>query len=290
MVLAATLVFTQNSHAVVITIDDSIAQSQYINESSSYSGTFNLSASLDSQLFTSPYDISWARLDISLTDDSSDGGFSAYYRDEDSSGWSPWYYYSSTYFKKWYRLYKNYSEVRYANESEQAGISISSDGDMQNIISTATNTQYSRNFIRGDQNSYGSGYGYAETLDYHGERTGLCNSGYDNGNPIYVTCTKTSYTHEQRIRDFEVEFYYDYSLDRTISYFLQSNVLDSFIATGVMDFSIEADLGDFFVTDVSLVLNIEETPSVSVPEPTSFALLGLGLVGLGIVRKKKRSK
>ena len=51
--------------------------------------------------------------------------------------------------------------------------------------------------------------------------------------------------------------------------------------TGIIDISVFSSLGDFIVGKSTLTVN-----TTDVPEPGSLILLGLGVLGLGIARKK----
>lgn len=72
---------------------------------------------------------------------------------------------------------------------------------------------------------------------------------------------------------------------------LQVNALVALNTDGFLDVTISGS-GDFYVGDSVLTVTTQDidpvitTPATNVSEPTTFALFGLGLLGLGISRKK----
>ena len=134
--------------AVPITIDHTISASHYVsNGGASYTGTINISDSLDSLLYTSPYDINSATLRVTYSDDATDGGYIRSGGRSDTSGWSVWR--NSWFNGNWGRTFANFNENEYTTEREYGRISIASGLANQSLTNTVTNAESSFVYTRG---------------------------------------------------------------------------------------------------------------------------------------------
>src|SRR5690606_3501098 len=79
-------------------------------------------------------------------------------------------------------------------------------------------------------------------------------------------------------------------VDPTTTWFgsLGVNSLAKLNADGTLFVNVTSTLGDFFVGQSTLTV-VTKAAAVTVPEPSAMLLFGLGLFGLGVLRKKARA-
>ena len=101
---------------------------------------------------------------------------------------------------------------------------------------------------------------------------------WDNLATCEPTCQEYSLTHS-----IEVEGYTGYF---TFESFLPKSLIDTSLINGLLNFDINAVSGDFHLASATIETFVSSN-SASVSEPTTTALLALGLFGLGLSRRKK---
>jgi hypothetical protein len=264
------------ANAAIITIDYDLSSSQYVSSQSGLSGQFDIADSLNSSVYSIPYDIYGARLSISTSDDANDGGFAYQSSGSNTTGWSGYTRFQNSrciddHDCDWNRSYSNYGNTTYKSEEERYHIAYNGD----NFADSATSNTYERLFTRGQDYYKNEDVAYSNI-------TGTCIS-----HPTSYTCTKADWV-DHHIWDYEAKTYYDFVLDRQGSRWLSGAAISTLNGTGLMDFDLTSTLGDFFVDGLSLILYINETPpQTTVPEPSIIALFTLGLVGLGLPRRRQ---
>ncbi len=160
---------------------------------------------------------------------------------------------------------------------------------------TATDRNYDRDVVTSIEDQIAdemslvvAGTGYTDVVELFestvdGVRQQTSQSGYwSSGYNRYYDNHSTEYS----------QFFGDLALEIDVSTMLMDELNTN---NGLLDWTVDASVGQFNLYDISLDITFTTAKnlvqdSVSVPEPTSIALLGLGLAGIGLRRRNKANK
>lgn len=235
-------------NAGLIQIQDNIADDQYISGTSS--GVFNLNDILESDPnFNNPYDINSATVRFIFADDSSDSIVDQSNRTDNNA-------YTTSYTTcGWRHSCRDQYDYHYNYDRE----------DYDNALVSTMDGNFSSNSI--------------STLRSLGSTTVSEGYSWFYSNRFYYT-----YNYDRTYNYIYDHGYTNWSLDLTLS----SLALDSLSSTGFFDFGVSAQDGtDFLLRSAVMTVDITENPA-PVPEPSTFAIFALGMIGLASLRFNKQ--
>jgi len=254
------MVASMNVAAIPITVDDNISGNSYVSSSRSVNGQFDINSSLPSTgNYTAPFNITSATARFYFTDDYDP------LRYQRSSATS--YYYTNS--------VRNSNDTKYYYYRNRTNYYLNDPDDVRVSVAAQAAT---------------GGTSYYDPASYS---TGITYDGYVEGGRY---CDGARYLGYCPDWDYNYNFYYTREYT-DISGWRGNLILDIVYDDASLMDLMEDGISSFNLTSVcrtcdilylggTLTLDIKETVVSSVPEPSVLLLMSMGMLGMGVVRRK----